>query len=654
MKKDSFAWRLLLGDPPGPQRELVPGEMREFSVFTENGVEHRVWRGHPECGADFTVEITLAPRPDGLFAARFAFRGYAGKAHVEEIRFPSYREPAGPGTRVLAGCHALGGIFELEYFRDDPGATRDKPLALKNTATSLNAILHPDGTGVYFDLRDPVNRIVRMTEFWLENGEIWLEYVHYQALGETPADTGEVAFDCVTGDFTGSWYEAAQIYREWAVKQRWATARTSPSPLREYDIWLWNRGARDRVVPPTLQLQKDLGEDAKVALDWYWWHSNPYDTDYPNYWPPREGEAVFREGVRACRERGVYTQVYMNGVCWDMDTWNWREGGEEGVVVQRDGTPHAHAFNCYTHHRLAWQCGTSARFQARIREQVRHLHDAGLSGQYLDMIGVSTDCCCYHPGHPHRPGGGGFIVDGFRKMIGDIRNEFGPEFALTTEEPTEQYMDLLDGGITLYTSVERMYCTPYRHTVPVFPAVYHGRNAYALFGNYALPDGIPPWDPLWPDEDRWQEEEPWHRRYPHQFTTEFARCIVWGIAPMVCNFTERIYTDPEFRPLYDFILEGAKFFRREKEFLYDGRMLSPEGFECPEHRVEFMCRFIFTKREDFRTVAVTLPKILHGVWESPDGRRALFLVNCTEEPVPWQYGDHSGELAGFGYAKIPL
>ena len=120
MKKDSFAWRLLLGNPPGPQRELVPGEMREFSVFTENGVEHRVWRGHPECGADFTVEITLAPRPDGLFAARFAFRGYAGKAHVEEIRFPSYHEPAGPGTRVLAGCHALGGIFDYEFFRDDP------------------------------------------------------------------------------------------------------------------------------------------------------------------------------------------------------------------------------------------------------------------------------------------------------------------------------------------------------------------------------------------------------------------------------------------------------------------------------------------------------------------------------------------------------
>ena len=43
MKKDAFAWRLMLGVPPGLQRELVPAEMREFSVFTENGVEHRVW-----------------------------------------------------------------------------------------------------------------------------------------------------------------------------------------------------------------------------------------------------------------------------------------------------------------------------------------------------------------------------------------------------------------------------------------------------------------------------------------------------------------------------------------------------------------------------------------------------------------------------------
>ena len=76
-------------------------------------------------------------------------------------------------------------------------------------------------------------------------------------------------------------------------------------------MWLWNRGRIDCVFPPA----ERLAADAKVpiALDWYWWHHNPYDTDYPDFWPPREGVEAFKAAVKRMNDQGIYTQVYING-----------------------------------------------------------------------------------------------------------------------------------------------------------------------------------------------------------------------------------------------------------------------------------------------------------------------------------------------------
>ena len=124
--------------------------------------------------------------------------------------------------------------------------------------------------------------------------------------------------------YEGGWYQAAQIYRPWALKQSWVTNRPKDNPLKDIDLWFWNRGLIKDVLPPVEQVKKDCPE-AKLALDWYWWHTNPYDTDYPFFWPPREGEEAFRAAVKRMTDQGVYTQVYVNGVCWDCDADTWRE-----------------------------------------------------------------------------------------------------------------------------------------------------------------------------------------------------------------------------------------------------------------------------------------------------------------------------------------
>ena len=49
--------------------------------------------------------------------------------------------------------------------------------------------------------------------------------------------------------------------------------------------------------------------------------------DYPDFWPPREGEEKFKADVAELRKHGIFTQVYVNGMTWDMDGASWKEGG---------------------------------------------------------------------------------------------------------------------------------------------------------------------------------------------------------------------------------------------------------------------------------------------------------------------------------------
>ena len=246
-----------------------------------------------------------------------------------------------------------------------------------------------------------------------------------------------------------------------------------------------------------------------------------------------------------------------------MDGKTWQEGGEEGVIVNRDGKPRNTAFNKYNHHRLAYMCGEAPKFQDRIATVVKHLRESGLDGQYLDMIGNSTMIGrCYSPRHPHKGGGG--AADGYRARL----KRENPSRS-RRRAANEAYMDLM-AQLLHVTSLERL------DAIPMFQSV----TTAAFFGNYAYPDGTRPWDPLWPPEDRWKEEKPWHNLYPDQFYLELGRTVVWGVQPMVCNIKENLFTDPELAPALRFTLETARFYHANIEFLFDGQMLSPAGFTC--------------------------------------------------------------------------
>ena len=626
-------WKIYTGDLKSDRKVIIPDQMREH--WRDD--DREVWRRHESAGDDFTVTVRRRVNEDGMCAASISYSGYAGSDFVEAISFPVLTYPCSDEDRFLHGGRDLGCILTRQQWIAH--THRD---GLPSEATTIFAILRKNAESDYMDVRTPfhIHRTI-FGEFSEDGSSVTIERLHTMGCAEKPAAEGGLEGECVWGKFRGGWFEAGQIYKKWALKQPWALSRTKENPLRDIGLWVWNRGRSTHVLPPVFQLQKDL-PGIRIALDWYWWHSNPYDTDYPDFLPPREGDKVFREAVAELNRRGIFSQVYVNGVCWDMDSPGWSQGGSDGVVIERNGKERAVAFNKYNQHRLAWQCGEAPAFQDRLARVVNYLYKTGLSGQYLDMISAYSLLPCYNPAHHHPMGGGTFMADGYRNFLARLKRE-NPGFPLSSESCSEIQMEHFDSMIVCNTISSEQFGNSWE-TVPLFPSIYHGKNMPALYGNYAFADGTPPWDELWPDKDRWQGEEDWHTLYPEQFYILLMRGVIWGIQPMVCNITPRIYEDEAYAEIYRTILACARFYHEHLDYLFDGQMCSPEGFSCKEQEMQFMGRMIFTKRGEEKIIRKTLPCVLHSVWERQDGTRMLFLANVTQNAQEWLFNSPgSGE-----------
>ena len=380
---------------------ITPEDMGSF-VPADNG---GVWKND----AGLTVKVEYE-EIDGILQGIFSFSGNDGvNTPVEEVIFPRAEMDLDEETAVLLPVSQgwllknLTGEWEEWLLARAEGRYR----SFRCTAA------YSHGKGIYFDCRD--SGFHNKGYKWRKEGDK-LVYTHIHYLPLDGRNEFTMPYRCGVTEFEGEWFEAAMIYKKWAVNQVWyKNALREKNPLKDVSMWLWNRGRIDYVFPPT----ERLADDAKVpiALDWYWWHHNPYDTDYPDFWPPREGEEAFKAAVKRMNDRGIFTQVYINGRTWDLDGPSYHEGGDNEIEIRRDGSDYAVAFNSYNHHRLGYMCGQAPVFQRKMADLVKTLCDSGLPGVYLDMIGCTTGSNCYNPKHNHAPGGGEYSIRGFRQMM---------------------------------------------------------------------------------------------------------------------------------------------------------------------------------------------------------------------------------------------
>lgn len=299
------------------------------------------------------------------------------------------------------------------------------------------------------------------------------------------------------------WYDGARIYRDWVRREaKWyprdkmdENGRTdAPQWLKEHCLWAMYRVNPDEMIPAMQKMRDAFGVPA--AVHWYYWHKNPYDNDYPHFFP-RDG---FGESVAEMQQAGdIFIMPYTNGLLWDsrdrgLEDWLFTKEALPGTVKTRDGKALLHSYGSKESDgsdvKLAHMCPTTEVWQRKVRENtLRLMNEYGVKAVYIDQVGAAIPELCFDESHGHPLGGGHWWGDGYREMLETIRRDMRTEIAdhpfceavkqrlqakpdalydraITTECTAETCLDVVDGYLTWHHQVEGQ--------VPAFAAVYGG------------------------------------------------------------------------------------------------------------------------------------------------------------------------------------
>lgn len=457
----------------------------------------------------------------------------------------------------------------------------------------------PRPVGLYFALHDPMGSF---KDIGIESSpatrSVRLYYDHLLPnmgrAGNSFTLSGQAVWQLLRGD----WYDAARVYREWALREaKWYPhqGKNTPAWMRELPVWAHAWGEASEVVPAVQEFARYFG--VPVAVHWYGWHQIPFDNDYPHYFPVREG---FAEGVRQLRESGVYVMPYINGRLWDtrdrgMEDFQFSTVAKPAATKDERGEPYVEAYGSRESDgspaRLAVMCPYTGLWQDKVREIVSRLFgEYGVSAVYIDQVGAAPPVPCFDATHGHPLGGGSWWNEGYWRMLDRIRAEMPPDRALTTECNAEPFLAWFDGYLTWHWQYETQ--------VPVFPAVYS--QGVLMFGRAY----------------RGGDTKDLALRMKAAQQLVFGEQIGW-IDPSVVREPQNAA----------FLRQIVQLRWRYRRFFTEGEMARPPQLEGN----------IPTVRADWqwdRDWWVSALAVYTGAWQlSAEGRMVLFFVNVADERV---------------------
>ncbi len=444
-------------------------------------------------------------------------------------------------------------------------------------------------------------------------------------------------YEAIIGSFKGDWITVAEMYRDWAIRQKWCAEsrfknHLNPGWLDSTALWIWNRGESKYVLGPASDLKQRL--DLPVNVFWHWWHGCAYDVGFPEYFPPREGEESFIAAVSGARQKGIRSIVYMNVLQWGTSTESWTEDNAARYAVRDiNGALRSHVYNLFTGKSLTNMCIATPFWKDKYASLGRKaIQGYGLNGIYMDQACLSR--MCYDRNHPHDTGGGNYWVDHFGQLTALIRREIPEEDqpVLTGEGGGEAWIPYLDAFLTLQVSKERYAGPGGWETIPMFQAVYH---QYAVsYGNYSSLLS-PPYDELWPEE--YAPDEPLKlldENFNEQFLMEQARSFVWGMQPAIANYMP--FLAKERKDEIEYLINLAKIRYKGLKYLLYGKFLRSPILEIPEKEIQISRLSIYAGRGEDNVTSFQgrYPLIHYGTWQSADKNIGIALASISPDPFP--------------------
>ncbi len=605
-----------------------------------------------EQGAILDVIVTVELRPnDPAVRWRIAVRNRSERYGIERIRFPIL--PLAPigeaGDNVFIFPRERGGYI-ADPFNAPTGFDAGLSTGGKYYPVDFNmqfqALYNRESNhGIFLGTQDPAASLMNIQVRNTPDVITWRPG-HFPPNITFAEEHFDLPYDCITRPFQGDWFDAAQIYRGWALQQFWASKGPlldrddSPAWFKEAPLMLYT------VLADSAEGTFDIHENLQIAAEHFQqfveWAGMPLPANWYSWKQYTPGMTTYDVPFSSHR---LYTQGRWKGLpCMNIHDGNYPKIGalpglaatakklrKIGAMIcpyvateifdqgPAENSPYAAEAKPYMVRDLygvlrtwsvetPWQaCVCTPWWRERLREtcveMVRREH---VPGFYLDVM-QGAGLPCYWTPHGHSAAGGDSMTKGMHDLVEIIRNAVkaeDPEVIITGENCTENVIDVVDGTLTVTLWPE--------NRVPLFAAVY--QDYVVRYGTEMIID----------DEYGEGVQDDWIQ---DAFFIEAASMFLEGMQVGRIRLKPRSgilsFENPAQQPVFDFLAQVVGYYRNEstRQFLAYGQLLRPVTFAAPPP----MLRYRDT----------SYPALMSGTFRNRAGQFGIFIANAGREPLPY-------------------
>ena len=441
---------------------------------------------------------------------------------------------------------------------------------------------------------------------------------HFPSDMGLPGTDFNMPFDFHIRSYQGDWYEAAQIYRQWAVKQKWCRKgplhqrKSTPEWFKKAPLVFVNYGTPEARLlsaegngPKYMKKFREWGIDTPIPFNSYYYNEGGKPTFIygdSGYWPTWP---TFGRVVKTLKDNRIYTCPYVCTNLWTFRSKDWDIAKKyqcsdfNGYRLRKEhypGDPQQHGRDTG----LASMCWATAWWQERILGICKKLvEERGVKGIYLDTFG-ETNFRCFDTAHGHPHGGGNYTYKAARAFGLKIANELrgiDADIITTGENATEHFIDVLDATLLHYDI--------WPGFIPLAKAVY---------GDY--------W--LWYGRTTSDEE----MRDGPAFRLVASDSLIHGIKLGRLKLNSYICRPaPDMNEGIEYLRKVMKYKMLSYPYTTLGRMLKPPELTGP----------ISTVTAQVRRFAITHPALKCSAWQAPDKSIGIFMTNIGEKTLRYSF-----------------
>jgi len=630
-------YRLVLAERFGEPVEVTSLDAESVTVESASSPQEQTLtlRYGPHAGLDLRVTCRVSLAADSALSRwRIAIENKT-QYGVRAIQYPLVFCPAVLGESDEDDCYVRGiwggAIMQRPNTRTlgPRQPTKDwYPNRQYPGIVAAQMQLYYDATaGLYMATYDDAG-CTKQFNIYREGDDFDLSIEHN--FDERPGLDFELPYDTVLGVFHGDWYDAADIYKEWARRQHWCSTKL----VARDDIPAWMKEPRPAMMiisqgdvtrargilfyPPAeypigrvyparkaVALVRRYAEifDTPVLVWMEGWEKIGAPGGPAEIFPPREGEESYKAAMAEFARDGTPVLMYLAGFHWTYkrpmtgyDDWPaFEREGRPMAAVNEQGelnisTPGTRPYGAGQKYFVPL-CVGSQQTQDLFHRNFLKMMDLGAVATQLDQqVGFYADVC-YSDQHDHAPGYGPWMVRKTLEFIRRVRSAIkqrNRDATLSVEVPCEAWIQEIDFPL------DRPYMGG---TIPLFQYLYH-EYQMAWGGDIAM--GV---------------------SHVESSLMKHATILVRGVRNVV-TIQEPDY-DFEVDPSYPVFTLLRNIFAAQRTFARDyvvfGEMQRPA-------RLEVGCVTVDVYRS---ADTVEVPKVLHSTWRSQAGKIGTVLVNWT-------------------------